>query len=114
MQYPEHDKLAKIQDASQAIGEFLEWLQAAQQIHLVRWGSFTDTKSCPRLFLQGIQGTCRPDCARCGGTGQVEYQVEQWVPDNRSITSLLGDYFGIDSNAIEWEKRAMLEELRRA
>lgn len=27
MEYPEHEKLAKVKDESQAIGEFLEWLE---------------------------------------------------------------------------------------
>jgi hypothetical protein len=29
-QYPEHEKLAKVQDRSQAVGEFLEWLTSEQ------------------------------------------------------------------------------------
>lgn len=31
-EYPEHDKLQLIADKSQAIGEFLEWLQEEKQL----------------------------------------------------------------------------------
>jgi hypothetical protein len=33
MDYPEHDKLHKIQDQSQACGEFIDWLES-QGLHL--------------------------------------------------------------------------------
>ena len=32
--YPEHEKLAKIKDQSQAIGEFLEWLNFEKKMWL--------------------------------------------------------------------------------
>jgi hypothetical protein len=35
-EYPEHEKLAAIQDKSQAIGEFLEWLNS-DGVRLSRW-----------------------------------------------------------------------------
>lgn len=34
--YPEHEKLAAVKDQSQAIGEFLDWLNG-DGVHLARW-----------------------------------------------------------------------------
>ncbi len=34
MKTPEHDKLMKVKDKSQAIGEFLDWMQNEHHIHL--------------------------------------------------------------------------------
>ena len=36
-QYPEHEKLEKIQPFSQRCGEFLEWLQDEKDIHFVKY-----------------------------------------------------------------------------
>lgn len=37
-EYPEHDRLKLISDKSQAIGEFLDWLEAEKGILLGEWG----------------------------------------------------------------------------
>ena len=34
--YPEHDKLAGVQDQTQAVGDFLEWVMAKHQCELGR------------------------------------------------------------------------------
>jgi hypothetical protein len=36
--YPEHEKLAKVSDRSQVIGEFLDWLRNDQGIVLAEYG----------------------------------------------------------------------------
>lgn len=41
--YPEHDKLHAVKDKSQAIGEFVEWLQE-QGIHLASWHNGTQLR----------------------------------------------------------------------
>jgi hypothetical protein len=43
-QYPEHDKLEKVQEQSQTIGEFLEWLSSEKEIHLARWHNTCDLR----------------------------------------------------------------------
>lgn len=35
--YPEHEKMSKIADTSQKIGEFLDWLNSEKDIELKRW-----------------------------------------------------------------------------
>lgn len=42
MTYPEHEKMSKIQDESQAQGEFLEWLQSKGFV-LMYWDDENDT-----------------------------------------------------------------------
>lgn len=37
-EYPEHEKLKKVQDKSQAIGEFLDWLQNERHVVLAKYG----------------------------------------------------------------------------
>lgn len=42
------------------------------------------------------------------------WSFPQWVPVGRSVNAILADYFGIDLNRVEQEKRAMLADLRAA
>ena len=74
--YPEHEKLAKIKDQSQAIGEFLEWLGDKKDIIL----------------------------------GQFYY--EEFSPAHTSMLTLLAEFFDINQDILEQEKRAMIEDLR--
>lgn len=73
--YPEHEKLEKVHDESQSIGEFIEWLQSKYSV-------------------------CKYDEKRFGGT---------WWPVTLDITKLLSEYFEIDLQKIEFEKRLMLK-----
>ena len=77
MEYPEHEKLAKIKDESQSIGEFLSWLRQD------RW-------------------ICELDEVK-----------DQFYPTRESIESLLAEYFGINQDKLEQEKRQILAELRK-
>jgi hypothetical protein len=36
-EYPEHEKLKAVKDRSQAIGEFLEWLQEEKGLSICKW-----------------------------------------------------------------------------
>lgn len=40
-EYPEHEKLLKVKDESQAIGEFIEWL-ASKRMALGEWREFEE------------------------------------------------------------------------
>jgi hypothetical protein len=74
----EHEKMAKIKDNAQVIGEFLEWLND-KGITLCRLGD----------------------------------PYGQFFPDGVHIEDRLAEYYGIDLNKIEKEKRAMLEDMRQ-
>lgn len=41
METPELDKITKVRDKSQAIGEFLDWLTGEHNIVLARWRCLT-------------------------------------------------------------------------
>ena len=101
-EYPEHEKLARVKNHSQAIGQFLEWLQGEKDVFLQVYKQWEEEResmaewageSVPRTYM-----------AQCEG----------YVPLGASTTDLLGEYFDIDQTALEGEKVAMLEAIREA
>ena len=82
--YPEHNKLRAVQTQSEAIGEFLD-------VGLGRLG----------LDLYETRN-------------EFGDQLRRAVPSHRSIESILAEWFEIDLNVLEAEKRAMLDALRTA
>lgn len=113
--YPEHEKLSKVQDASQAIGEFLDWLTGEQGVQLCRWQSHANNgqpryvgPNHPRsqeLNPHGIKYVDNPD---------FEERLEGLYPDGRPIQELLAEYFGVDLQRLDSEKRVILDRLRTA
>ena len=84
--YPEHDKLKEISDKSQAIGDFIEWLRAEKELVL-----------------------CEVVPNMASGFAGLYYTAAHC-----STTALLAEFFEIDQSKIEKEKRAMIEEMRKA
>lgn len=82
-EYPEHEKLLQVQDKSQAIGEFLDWLQNEEKVTLCKLG---------KPF----------------GEDAITY----YTPIHESIDWLLAKYFGIDLDLLSQEKAKMLERIR--
>lgn len=95
-QYPEHDKLSAIKDFSQKIGEFLEWLKYEKRLTLCRVHEEHDS-SCYN----------EEDDLDCG------LREGDYFPVYVRDTDLLAEFFDIDQNRLENEKRAMLEECRK-
>lgn len=87
--YPEHEKLKAVKEQSQTCGNFLEWLQE-QGILLAQYHVHTDR------------------CFRAG----CDVSSGELYPVSASITKLLAQYFEIDEDTLEQEKRQMLEELQ--
>lgn len=105
---PELDKRSEIikDGHSQAIGEFLDWLQQ-QGLSLMRYRTdLTDERPCSRC-----DGENR-ECPRCNGSRFIEITVSGWTSDGRSVEQLLADYFEIDLTKIEEERRALLDHIR--
>lgn len=75
---PELDKISKVSDKSQAIGEFLEWLVQKKEIVLAKW-----------MDMEGWDPQL----------------VVAYEPKNK----LLAEYFGIDQDKVENERRKLLE-----
>ena len=85
---PEHNKLRAIADKSQTVGEFLEWL--------------------------GEQGltVCRFQELTRHSDELGDYSPEGYYPARTSREKLLAEFFDIDLDKIEAEKRAMLDALQ--
>lgn len=82
--YPECAKLLAASKESQAQGEFLAWLQEEKAFVLAEWDEEEDIERAGLV----------PVCAR--------------------IEDLLAEFHGIDMTKVENERRAMLEEMRKA
>lgn len=83
-EYPECEKMKKCSDHSQAIGEFLEWLRH------------------------------ETDFVVCGIKRQIVYEGvydDFYSPVVFSTEHLLAQYFEIDLDTVEKEKRAMLRQM---
>lgn len=81
--YPEHDKMAKVRDEADEIGQFLEWLESE------------------KLTVCGFSdevGRWVPGWSATGWRGGIE--------------QLLARYFDIDLAKLDDEKRDMLRRLR--
>jgi hypothetical protein len=100
--YPECDKMQAARDASQAIGDFLEWLQrgeAKQNVPMKR-PVFLATF---RIEGQDENGDTLPE---------AEWELgNDMMPFTYSIEKLLADYFDIDLAKVEEEKLEMLAKL---
>lgn len=54
-----------------------------------------------------------PTTCACGGSGVIETAIEDWVPwEPGGIQKMLGRFFGIDVEAAEQERSALLEWVR--
>ena len=89
VKYPEHEKVGKVKETSQRIGEFLEWLQS-----------------------KGIM-FCK--CTANLPPDEVDYiyNVVGFVPMQMDINKITAEYFDIYLSKLEQEKRAMLAEIRK-
>ena len=103
-EYPEHEKVLKIKDQSQAIGEFLEYLNGEGR-RICKWqDGITDADRIVDAFAI-LQGKGDPD---------IDEQLDKgWFPIPEPIEKILAEYFNVDLNKLEQEKRQMLEEMRK-
>lgn len=86
--YPEHEKLRPNQGKSQTIGEFLDWLLNERGVQIL--------KLLPK-----------PEDTTDWGWGIHHYGPVGTIQD------LLAEYFDIDQEKLEAEKRAMLAEFSK-
>jgi len=105
--YPECEKLSAVKDKSQKIGEFLEWPPEKGVELSVR---HTHTKECLdesdwEVFEEDPGGFRTDDfLCSCVDDGLLSYTVGK--------EKLLAEFFEIDLNKVEEERRAMIEDLR--
>lgn len=93
-EYPEHEKLMKVKDESEAIGDFLEG------------SGYTLCKVMYRAPFNGA-GALISEPTKADQTGR-------YVATPLSIERILAEWFDIDYDKLEAEKRQMLNELREA
>lgn len=80
--YPMCEKLSSVREESQKIGEFLDWLSERE----------------PRIVL-------------CVSEWHCGRQLNDYYPAGISINKLLMEYFEIDENKLEAERRSILDGL---
>lgn len=118
MESPECEKMVKVAEDSQKIGEFLDWLGDEQDIHLC--SPHTHHKGCYRYgTIELKEGDYKswdyPGQAKYVGEKELDcgYHNDEMVYIRESFEKLLARYFNIDLDKAEKEKRAILEELRK-
>ena len=89
-EYSEVAKMVAVKEKSQAIGEFIEWLEGHKAV----------------VFAQWAQEVC-PNGYSCSHKHEP-----QLFPMHYDIETLLADFFDIDLNKVEKEKRAILKMIR--
>jgi len=87
---PELAKIAAVQEHSQLIGEFLEWLQYKKKIEFCK--PHYHDKECEKIGCRLRDG--------------------EFLPTSFKIQELLAEFFSIDLKKAEEEKRQLLKELR--
>jgi hypothetical protein len=98
-EYPEHEKLKAVQEKSQAIGSFLEWL--------------TGTKKYVTAKYVKVWNDEIIDSEEDVSEENREDIYDQLIPESLHINNILAEYYEIDLKKLEQEKCAMLEELRK-
>lgn len=96
MKTPELDKMAKVREQSQGAGAFLDWLSSEKNL-----------TSCEQ---HEHDDTCygKDDIRMCG------FRDGDYVPASVNIEKLLAEYFDIDLEKAENERRKILASLQKA
>lgn len=120
---PELDKQREIIHDGRAavVQDFIDWFRE-QHLELMVYESRLCEQQCPgpnflidcrdgRIYI----GTYKEaECPTCGGTGWTKTMREGYYSDGRSPQRLMADFFGIDENKIEVERRVLLDAIREA
>lgn len=108
----------RLVDHSQLVGDFLDWLHG-QGLTLAKWGHETILVPIRRSDLPMEEWGEKPaGIARhfwlheVVRYDEVEQDEDVLLPDGRSVDKLLHEYFQIDPEAEEREKRAVLAYVR--
>lgn len=93
---PELDKMKAVHDKSQAIGEFLDWVLQEKKTFLAT--EHEHDGKCGFISRMGRGELCH---SREGDLLRLHYSIEK----------LLAEFFEIDLNKVESERRAILQSL---
>jgi hypothetical protein len=105
---PELDKLAVVNKRSQIIGEFLEWLkdQNIELCYFHQCGTHCDKRRCSNVdqYCPGVPLSKEERVA--------EKLAGHPLKTARGTQEILASYFGVNLDAVEDERRALLDHLR--
>lgn len=94
---PEHEKLQTVQAQSQAVGDFIVWLQNVKGVTLAK----------PHEHKDSCESESYPGFRIC------DYTRGELMPFYFQVTNLLAEFFSIDLKKLEEEKLAMLAEIKK-
>lgn len=100
--YPEHEKLKGISELSQSCDEFLEWLRDEKGMSLCE---LVEIENGGMTVAAGIISIAKGEEPRI-------FTEEAWEPTIRPIMEFLAEFFGVNQDRLEMEKRAILDEFR--
>ncbi len=95
MKTPELDKMVKVREQSQAVGEFLDWLLYEKNVTLCE-------------MHQHSKG-----CENSDGEVECELREDEYIPFSFQIQELLAEYFDIDLEKVDKERRKILVGLQK-
>ena len=98
--YSECEKLAAVSKDSNKIGAFLDWLIEQKKYYMAQTHTHQD-----ECFVD--PDTDNDDDAECG------YKQDESHPIHLNIELLLSEYFKVDMNKVEKERRQILADLRK-
>lgn len=114
-EYPECEKMSTVRDKSQAIGEFLEWLAYEKGVYFWTTNTWHEEFTCPCMDYGDDQRDVHDEaawCEKCQNTGKyIDVQSEDG-PFQYQIEKILAEFFEIDLDKVEAERRQMLAELQ--
>jgi hypothetical protein len=101
---PERDKLCALHGAPQPAGDFLTWLLHSKRLVLCERHEHDNACGAPIMRRDPILSEYRDHCGIRAG---------HYYPAAYDLTKLLAEFFHIDLQKLEDEKRALLDYLRR-
>jgi hypothetical protein len=136
-EYPEHKKLSAVRDQSQKCGEFFEWLQSEKGVTMECSFEYERDEDDEKIWRDEdgnvVEDYVDPESYifSVGSPKDEKYRKMRdergihcrliptpggsiTMPIRQPLSSLLAEFFEIDENKLEEEKRAMLEACRKA
>jgi hypothetical protein len=96
--YPELEKVEAMRERSQPAGEFLDWLVNERGIILAQYHKHSD-----HCYTPDADGDPELHCC----------SEDVLIPCRIGIEKLLSEYFHIDLEKVEQERRQLLEDVRK-
>jgi hypothetical protein len=109
---PMLNKLGRIKDKAQVIGEFMEWLRGEKRIVLCE--SHEESSNCYRPHKHGKDLCFGFAPGGCTKTRERDcpFKESECIPISFDTNKFLAEFFEIDLNQVEKERLAILKSLR--